>query len=78
MFSFRKHKTHNMNSNSTHVSMCEHSVVKLMTHSSESQDDLNKCTSDYGFWNMNPGNMRQRRIGSENKNEGDEVKGHLF
>ncbi len=27
---------------------------------------------------MNPGSGRQRRIGGEKKNEGDEVKGHLL
>ncbi len=50
----------------------------MMTHRSESQDDMNKSTSDYVFWKMNPGGLRQRGIGGENKNEGDEVKGHLF
>ncbi len=54
--------------------MCEHSVAKLMTHRSESQDDMNRSTADY----VNPGNGRQRGIGGEKKNEGDEVKGHLL
>ncbi len=49
-----------------------------MTQQSESQDDMNKSTSDYVFWKMNPGNGRQRGNGEENKNEGDAVKGHLF
>ncbi len=49
-----------------------------MTHRSESQDDMNKSTSDYVFWKMNPGSGRRRGIGGEKKNEGDEVKGHLF
>ncbi len=39
---------------------------------------MNKSTSDYVFWKMNPGNGRQRGNGEENKNEGDAVKGHLF
>ncbi len=30
------------------------------------------------FGQINPGNGRQRGIGGENKNEGDEVKGQLF
>lgn len=66
-----------MNSNSAQLSMCEHSVAKL-THRSESQDDMNKSTSDYVFCKINPGNGRQRGIGGEKKNEGDEVKGNLF
>ncbi len=49
-----------------------------MTHRSESQDDMNKSTGDYVFWKMNPGSGRQRGIGGGNKNEGDEVRGHLF
>ncbi len=49
-----------------------------MTHSSESQDDMNRSTSDYVFWEMNPDSGRRRGIGGENKNEGDEVKGHLL
>ncbi len=64
-----------MNTNSAHLSMCEHSVVKLI---SESQDDMNRSTSDYVFWEMNPGRRRQRGIGGEKKNEGDEVKGRLL
>ncbi len=77
-----------MNSNSAHLSMCEHSVAKLMTHRSESQDDMNKSTSDYVFWKINHGSGRQRgeeRIHflplfssflqrGEKKNEGDEIK----
>ncbi len=47
-----------------------------MTHRSESQGDMNKSTSDYVFWKMNPGCGRQRGIGGENNNDGDEVKGH--
>ncbi len=39
---------------------------------------MNKRTSYYVFWKMNPGSGRQRGIGGENKNDGDEVKGHLF
>ncbi len=58
--------------------MCEHSVAKLMTQQSKSQDDMNGSTSDYVFWKMNPGSGRQRGIGGENQNEGDEVKGNLF
>ncbi len=58
--------------------MCEHSVAKLITHRSESQDDMHKSTSDYVFWKMNHASRRQRRIEGEKKNEGDEVKGHLF
>ncbi len=46
-----------------------------MTHQSESQDDMNTSTGDYEFWKMNPGSERQRGIGGEKKNEGDEVKG---
>ncbi len=49
-----------------------------MTRQSESQDDMNKNTCGYVFWKINPGNWRQRGIGWENKNEGDEFKGHLF
>ncbi len=49
-----------------------------MTQQSESQDDMNKSTSDYVFWKMNPGSERQRGIRGENKNEGDKVKGHLL
>ncbi len=30
----------------------------------------------YIFWKMNPGSGRQRGIGGENKNEGNEVKGN--
>ncbi len=55
--------------------MRQHSVSKLMTHSSGSQDDMNKSTSDYVFWKINTGRGRQRR---GNKNEGDAVKVHLF
>ncbi len=44
-------KNHKMNTNSTHLSMCEHSVA-LMTHSSESQDDMNTSTSDCVFWKI--------------------------
>ncbi len=43
--------------------MCEHSVAKLMTHRSESQDDMNKSTGDCVFWKMNPGSGRQTGIG---------------
>ncbi len=39
---------------------------------------MNRSTSDYVFWKMNPGSGRQRGIGGEKKNEGDEVKGHWF
>ncbi len=46
-----------------------------MTHRSASQDDMNKSTSDYVFWKMNHASRRQRAIGGEKKNEGDEVKG---
>ncbi len=51
-----------------------------MTHRSESQDDMNKSTADYVFWEMNPGSGRQRGMGGGGGgvNEGDEVKGHLF
>ncbi len=38
----------------------------------------NKSTSDYVLWKTNPGSGIQRGLGGENKNEGDEVKGHLF
>ncbi len=31
---------------------------KLMTHRSESQDDMNKSTSDYVFWKINLGSGR--------------------
>ncbi len=48
-----------------------------MTHRSESQDDMNKSTSDYVFCKMNPGSERQRGIGGE-INEVDEVNGNLF
>ncbi len=58
--------------------MSEHSVVKLMTQQSESQDDMNRSTSGYVFWKMYPGSEMQRGIGGEKKNEGDEVKGHLL
>ncbi len=68
---------HEMNTNSTHLSMCEHSVAKLITQQSESQDDMNRSTNYYVFWKVNPGNGIQRGI-EENKNEGDEVKGHLL
>ncbi len=51
-----------MNTNSTHLSMCEDSVAKLMTNRSESQDDMNKSTADYEFCKMNPGRGRQRGI----------------
>ncbi len=66
-----------MNTNSKHVSRCEHSVAKLIQQS-KSQDDMNKITSDYVFWKMNPGNWRQLGIGGEKITEGDEVKGNLF
>ncbi len=33
---------------------------------------MNRSTSDYVFWKINPGSGRQRGIG------GDEVKGHLL
>ncbi len=49
-----------------------------MTHGSESLDDVHKSTSNYVFWEMNPGCGRQRGGGEEKKNEGDEVKCHLF
>ncbi len=39
---------------------------------------MNRSTSDYVFWEMNPGRRRQRGIGGEEKNEGDEVKGRLL
>ncbi len=58
--------------------MCEHSVANLMTQQSESQDDMNRSTSDYGFWKMNPCNEKQRGIGGEKKNEEDAVNGQLF
>ncbi len=67
-----------MNTKSTQSSMCEHSVAKLKTHRSGSQDDVHRSTRDYVFWEINPGSGRQRGIGGENKNEGDEVKGHLL
>ncbi len=67
-----------MNSNGTHLSICEHSVAKRMTHRSESQDDMNKSTSDYVFWKMNHASRRQRGIEGENKNEGDDLNVHLF
>ncbi len=44
-----------------------------MTHQSESQDDMNRSTSDCVFWKMNPGSGRQRGIWGEKKNEGGEV-----
>ncbi len=79
-------KTHNMinssikkmNWNSTHLSMCEHTVAQLRTHRSEYQGDMNKSTSDYVFWKTNPGCGRQRGIEGEKKNGGDEVKRNLF
>ncbi len=49
-----------------------------MTQQSESQNDMNRSTSGYVFWKMDPGNGIQRGIGGENKNEGDEVKGYLL
>ncbi len=49
-----------------------------MTHQSESQHDINRSTSNYVFWKMNPGSGRQRGTGGGNKNEGDEVKTNLF
>ncbi len=49
-----------------------------MTHRSESQDEMNNSTSDYVSWKINSGSGKQRGIGGENNNEGDEVKGHLF
>ncbi len=52
-----------MNTNSTHLSMCELSVAKLMTQQSESQDNMNQSTGGYVFWKMNPGSGRQRGIG---------------
>lgn len=52
-----------MNTNSTHLSVFEHLVAKLMTQQSESQDDMNKSTGGYVFWKMNPGSGRQRGIG---------------
>jgi len=64
--------------NSTHLSICEHSVAKLMTPQSEPQEDMNRSTSDCVFWKTDPGSGRQRGIGGEMTNEGDEVKGHLF
>ncbi len=39
---------------------------------------MNRSTSDYVFWKMNPDSERQRGIGGEKVNEGDEVKGHLL
>ncbi len=39
---------------------------------------MNKITSDYVFWKMNPANGRQRGIGGEKITVGDEVKGNLF
>ncbi len=66
-----------MNTNSTHLSMCEHSVAQLKTHRSGSQDEMNRSTSDYVFWKMNPGSGRQRGIGGKT-NEGGEVMGHLL
>ncbi len=62
-----------MNSNSAHLSMCEHSVAKLMKHRSESQDDMNKSTNDHVFWKINPGSGRQIGIGGDKKNEGDNL-----
>ncbi len=50
----------------------------MMTHGSESLDDVHKSTSNYVFWEMNPGCGRQRGGREEKKNEGDEVKCHLF
>ncbi len=38
---------------------------------------MNRSTSDYVFWKMNPGSVRQRGIGGKT-NEGDEVMGHLL
>ncbi len=57
--------------------MCEHSVAKLITQQSESQDDMNRSTNYYVLLKINPGNGIQRGIG-EKKNEGGEVKGHLL
>ncbi len=56
-----------------HADICRKTVLFV-----ESQDEMNKSTSDYEFWKINPGSGRQRGIGGENKNEGDEVKCHLF
>ncbi len=55
---------------STQSSMCEHSVVKLITRQSESQDDMKRGTSDYVFWKMNPDSGRQRGMGGEKKMKG--------
>ncbi len=49
-----------------------------MSHRSQSQDDMNKSTSDYVFWEINPGSGIQRGIGGEKINEGDAVKAHLL
>ncbi len=67
-----------MNTNSTQSSMSDHSEVKLKTHRSGSQDDMNRSTSGYVFWKINPDSGRQKGRGGEKKNEGDEVKGHLL
>jgi len=67
-----------MNTNSTQSSMCEHSVAKLKTHRSGSQDDMHRSTSDYVFWKINPNSGRQGGIWGEKENEGNEVKGHLL
>ncbi len=39
---------------------------------------MNESTSVCVFCKINPDNGRQRGIGGENINNGDEVKGHLF
>ncbi len=49
-----------------------------MTHRSESQDDMHWSTSDYVFSKINPDSGRQRGIGGEKTNEGNEVKGLLL
>lgn len=46
--------------NSTHLFMCKHEVAKLMTHQSESQDNISMAAGDYVLWEMYPSGGRQR------------------
>ncbi len=79
MFSFRKHTYNYQESENEHK---QRTFIHVWTFSSklisESQDDMNRSTGDYVFCEMNPGRRRQREIGGEEKNEGDEVKGRLL
>jgi len=50
----------------------------MMTHQSESLDNIIRAMSDCVLWETNPSGGRGREREEGKKNKGDRVKGHLF